>query len=95
MQRLVATHIHDFIGLTLGAANEAARIAAGRGLAAARLAALKSDILAHLGDPQFSIAMWPDDMRYHRGTCAICSPRRTRAPPNSCATTASTGPTEC
>src|SRR5262249_23303588 len=56
MQRAIATHINDLVALTLGAAREATPIAAKRGLAAARLAALKSDILNHLGDRGFSLS---------------------------------------
>jgi AraC-like DNA-binding protein len=55
MQQMVATHIHDLIGLVLRAAGAPARTSSSRGLAAARLAALKSDILHHLGDRGFSI----------------------------------------
>jgi hypothetical protein len=40
-QRVVATHLQDLVALMLGASREAAQIASGRGLAAARLAALK------------------------------------------------------
>jgi hypothetical protein len=41
---LTATHFHDLITLTLGATRDAAELAKGRGVCAARLCAIKSDI---------------------------------------------------
>ena len=45
----VAQHVLDLVGLCLGADRDAAHMAAARGLAAARLDAIKSDILRELG----------------------------------------------
>jgi AraC-like DNA-binding protein len=45
----VAQHILDLVGLCLGADQDAAHMAAARGLAAARLDAIKSDILRQIG----------------------------------------------
>lgn len=43
--RLMAvTHVHDLVALVLGAANDGAELAKGRGLRAARLQAIKADI---------------------------------------------------
>ena len=44
MARMVATHLLDLTALTLGAARDAEQLAVGRGLRAARLAAIKADI---------------------------------------------------
>ena len=48
--RLVVAHIHDLIALSIGATRDAAAAAQGRGLRAARLQAIKTDIGANLGD---------------------------------------------
>ena len=52
---LVVLHVHDLVALALGATREAATLAAGRGLAAARLRAVKADIVAHLTDRALSL----------------------------------------
>lgn len=44
MARTIATHLLDLTALTLGATRDAQQIALGRGLGAARLAAIKADI---------------------------------------------------
>ncbi|WP_269931930.1 helix-turn-helix transcriptional regulator [Aminobacter sp. HY435] len=44
MARMIATHLLDLTALTLGATRDAQQVALGRGLGAARLAAIKSDI---------------------------------------------------
>lgn len=46
--RLAATHVHDLVAMALGATRDAAEIARGRGLRAARLNAIKADIAANL-----------------------------------------------
>jgi AraC-like DNA-binding protein len=55
LRRLTVNHIYDLVALALGASPDAAAIAKGRGLAAARLGAIKSDIAAHLGDNSLSV----------------------------------------
>jgi AraC-like DNA-binding protein len=45
-----AAHVHDLCALAVGATRDAAETAKGRGLRAARLAAIKADISEHLGD---------------------------------------------
>jgi len=55
LQRAVAAHIHDLCALAIGATRDAAEIAEGRGLRAARLRAIKSDIVRHLGDGDVSV----------------------------------------
>ena len=55
MRNLIATHFHDLISLALGATRDAAQTARGRGVRAARLRAIKSDVLANLGDAALSI----------------------------------------
>jgi AraC-like DNA-binding protein len=48
MRRLVVTHLCDLVAVTLGATRDAAAIAEGRGVRAARLRAIKRDIEKHL-----------------------------------------------
>jgi AraC-like DNA-binding protein len=52
----VAAHIQDLCALALGATRDTAEIAKKRGLAAARLRAIKDDIARHLGDGSLSAA---------------------------------------
>jgi AraC-like DNA-binding protein len=54
-QHAISEHIHDLLALTIGASREAAEIAGGRGVSAARLRAVKDDILANLGHRGLSI----------------------------------------
>ena len=56
LQRLVATHIHDLIALAVGATRDGHAIAEGRGIRAARLRAIMSDITANLGDCDLTVA---------------------------------------
>jgi AraC-binding-like domain len=53
--RLVATHVHDLAALVMGATRDAAVAAQRRGVRAARLEAIKSDIIAHLDQPDLSV----------------------------------------
>ena len=55
--RLAATHLHDLIALAVGATGDAAEVAERRGVRAARLQAIKSDILANLGDDALTISL--------------------------------------
>lgn len=48
LRRLAVNHVHDLVALAVGATRDAAEIAAGRGLRAARLRAIKADIGQHL-----------------------------------------------
>ncbi len=54
-RHLAVTHVHDLATLLLGATRDARDLIRGRGLRAARLAAIKQDILAHLSRPDFSV----------------------------------------
>ena len=54
LQHVVATHVYDLLALALGATHEAAEIANGRGLRAARLQAILAEIKARFTDPRFS-----------------------------------------
>jgi AraC-like DNA-binding protein len=51
----LATCLHDLFALTVGATRDAAEVAAGRGLSAARLRAIKGCIMQSLGDSTLSI----------------------------------------
>jgi AraC-like DNA-binding protein len=44
LRRLAVNHVHDLVALSLGATREAANVAAGRGLRAARIRAIKADV---------------------------------------------------
>jgi AraC-like DNA-binding protein len=55
LRRLVVTHVHDLVGLAIGASRDATHVAMGRGLRVARLRAIKADIARNLGRPDLSI----------------------------------------
>lgn len=60
-QRAVATHVYDLLALTLGASSDAAEVVKGRGLNAARLRAIKADVVKNLCKRDLSveaIAAW-------------------------------------
>ena len=50
------SHIRDLAILALGGARDVLQLANGRGARAARLCAIKNDIVAHLTDPELSVA---------------------------------------
>jgi AraC-like DNA-binding protein len=54
VRHAATTHVHDLCALAIGATRDAAEIAKGRGLRAARLHALKSDIAQSLGNGSIS-----------------------------------------
>jgi AraC-like DNA-binding protein len=54
--RTVVTHLHDLIALAIGATRDGAELASGRGLRAARLRVVKTDVLANLGSRDLSVA---------------------------------------
>ena len=57
MELLAVNHVYDLIALTLGASKDvAAAVALRRGIRAARLRAIKSDIVRHLTDCTLSVA---------------------------------------
>jgi AraC-like DNA-binding protein len=56
LKSLTAAHVHDLIALVIGANREAAEIARGRGVRAARLRAIKADIADNLRRPDLSVA---------------------------------------
>jgi AraC-like DNA-binding protein len=65
LQRLAVSHMHDLIAATIGATRDGRAITEGRGVAAARLRAIMTDISAHLGDGNLSVA---EVARRHRLT---------------------------
>lgn len=52
---LVSSHVHDLAGLALGATHDAAEVAKSGGLRAARLHAIKADIIARLTQPDLTV----------------------------------------
>ena len=54
-RHLAVMHVHDLAALLLGATREARDLILGRGKRAARLAAIKADILDDLDDPHLSV----------------------------------------
>jgi AraC-like DNA-binding protein len=52
---MAATHIADLVALAVGTNRDAAQMASGRGLRAARLDAVKRWVLVHLSSPKLSI----------------------------------------
>jgi AraC-like DNA-binding protein len=55
LRQLFATHVHDLIALAVGASRQTAEVAHGRGLRAARLSAIKSDIVHQLDNERLSV----------------------------------------
>jgi AraC-like DNA-binding protein len=55
LRQLAVTHIHDLIAMALGATRDGAAIAHARGLRAARLQAVKSNILENIGNRELSV----------------------------------------
>jgi len=55
VRRRVVGHVHDLVALALGASRDGIEIASGRGLRAARLHAIKTDIRATLGQQGLSL----------------------------------------
>jgi AraC-like DNA-binding protein len=56
LQRPVAAHVYDLAALAIGATRDAAEIAHGRGLRAARMRAIKADIAENIGQGRLSLA---------------------------------------
>ncbi len=56
LQQLAVTHVYDLLALALGATRDAAAIAAGRGVRAARLRAAKAFIMRHFARHDLSAA---------------------------------------
>lgn len=56
LQQLAVTHVHDLLALALGATRDAAAIATGRGMRAARLQAAKTFVMQHLGGHDLTVA---------------------------------------
>jgi AraC-like DNA-binding protein len=65
LQRLAVSHMQDLIAATIAATRGGRASAAGRGIAAARLQAIMTDICSHLGDGNLSVG---DIARRHRVT---------------------------
>jgi AraC-like DNA-binding protein len=56
LRQLFTTHVHDLIALVVGATRETGEAARGRGLRAAMLSAIKSDIIARLDNEGLCVA---------------------------------------
>jgi AraC-like DNA-binding protein len=56
LRRLVVTQLYDLAALVIGATRDAAAVAEGRGLRAARLRAIKADIVERLAQDDLTIA---------------------------------------
>jgi AraC-like DNA-binding protein len=56
LRRLVVTQIYDLVALAIGATRDAAAIAQGRGVRAARLRAIKADIAERLAQDDLTVA---------------------------------------
>jgi AraC-like DNA-binding protein len=55
IQSLATTHVYDLIAMMFGATREAAEVASGRGLRAARLRAIKDDVARNLAEGDVAI----------------------------------------
>jgi AraC-like DNA-binding protein len=56
LQRIVVTHVHDLAALVIGATRDATALAEGRSVGAARLGAIKADIIEDLGRHDLTVA---------------------------------------
>jgi AraC-like DNA-binding protein len=56
LQQMIVSHFYDLMAATVGATRDAAEMAQGRGLRAARLHAIKQDIAGNLDQPGLSVA---------------------------------------
>ena len=56
MRQLVVTHVYDLMAMAIGATRDGAAIAQERGVRAARLAAVKADVIANAGNPGLTLA---------------------------------------
>lgn len=54
VQPLIVNHVYDLVAASIGATRDADEIAKGRGIRAARLAAIRADVLANLSQPSLS-----------------------------------------
>src|SRR5262249_12665318 len=55
LRNLLTTHIHDLMAMIIGASRDGAALAQQRGVAAARLAAIKADIIEHVGHDESTL----------------------------------------
>jgi len=55
LRDLVAAHVHDLVAIAIGATRDGTAIAEERGLAAARLAAVKTDVIENLGFAELTL----------------------------------------
>jgi AraC-like DNA-binding protein len=55
LRTLAVTHVQDLMAMIIGATRDGAEIAGQRGLRAARLAAVKADVMAHVDDCSFTL----------------------------------------
>jgi AraC-like DNA-binding protein len=55
LQHAAVTHMYDLIALTLGATRDAAEVANGRGVRAARLSSMKDEVVRRLNDRGLSV----------------------------------------
>jgi AraC-like DNA-binding protein len=66
LRHIFATHVQDLMALAIGATRDGAEVARGRGLRAARLAAIKAEVMANLGRRDLS----PDAVAASQGVSA-------------------------
>ena len=55
LQQFIVSHFYDLAAVAIGATRDAAEMAQGRGLRAARLHAIKQDVASNLGRPDLSV----------------------------------------
>jgi AraC-like DNA-binding protein len=55
IEHLVVAHVHDLVALVIGASRDAAAVAGGRGVRAARYAVIRADVAARLGDRTLTV----------------------------------------
>src|SRR5450631_92206 len=93
--RQIVNHIYDLTAVIIGATRDAMEVARGRGVRAARLRAIKTDIVANLGRGDLSA----DALAARHGITArylrMLSKTKARVFPNSCSASASCARIAC
>ena len=77
VRRLVVTQLCDLVAVAVGATRDAAAVAEGRGIRAARLRAIKNDIETHLGHADLSPTAVAKRQGYQTAISANCLKART------------------
>jgi hypothetical protein len=95
LRRLVVTQIYDLVALAIGATRDAAAIAEGRGVRAARLHAIKADIADRLVKNDLTVAAVASRQRISESYVRSCSKAKEARFPNGYSASSSSARTAC